>query len=423
MDNAYLTNPEDKYETPWYLLRGGIIESFQYDTFESFNEKLWQLLIAMTSCSKKEDKEKTRLTETIDNLILMVKGCHYFLHHKKRLDFKEDWIDIKWLRNPYRCLEKYRSDDDSKLNHHLAHFKESFSNLTREEAQDFTLAFKNFFAEMDLSSWLNLLNDWKACLEGNESLFDWRVDFAPLKTYERLLTLHEACIIGYHWAEMDYPPPNRHLIEDYLSSEYVNGYHSASPFEMIGDIFYEKNYSDIRQSILELYAICSCKRKGIDLKAIDLRSALRWLLETGWLLLQTDYFPEDWLDPNSVNFLRCPIPEKQAKYWKPKSLSGKEQKKLRKTLSKLYYGIDVRQEIYAVESRIIRYLDPNTSDSLSEDNLATQNRLLKILDILTLIVLDLRKRRTKPEGVCYPPIVDEEHVKVEEKMENKPEIL
>lgn len=58
MDNAYLTNPEDVYETPWFLLKGGIFESFRYDTFESFNEKLWQLLTAMTSCSKKIIKKR-----------------------------------------------------------------------------------------------------------------------------------------------------------------------------------------------------------------------------------------------------------------------------------------------------------------------------------------------------------------------------
>jgi len=410
MDNVYLTNPEDVYETPWFLLKGGIFESFRYDTFESFNEKLWELLTAMTSCSKKDGKEKTRLTETLDKLILMVKGCHYFLHHKERLKFKEDWIDIKWYKNPYRCSKKYRSRDDQKLNHHLAHFKEPLSNLTREEAQDFTLAFKNFFAEMGLSSWLNLLDDWKSCLTGDESFFDWRVDCAPLKTYEKLLALHEACTIGYQWAEMDYPPPNRHLIEDYLSSEYVNGYRSASPFEMIGDVFYEKNYSDIRQHILALYVSCSCKREGINTIAKDLRSTLRWLLETGWLLLQTDYFPEDWLDPDSIDFLRCPVPEELADYWKPKNLTAKEQRKLRKTLSKLYHNIDVRQEIYTVESRIIRHLHPDVPDNLSEDDLATKNRLFKILDVLTLIVLNLRERRTKSGGVCYPPIVEEANV-------------
>lgn len=423
MDNIYLKNPENTYETRWFLMEGGIFESFRYDTFESFNEKLWQLLVAMTSNRKKDDHEKQRLSETLAKIVLMVRGCHYFLHHKKRLDYKEDWIDIEWLHNPYRCLEKYRPRDDQKLNHHLAHFKEPFSKLTRREAQNFTIAFENLFTEMDLSSWLNLLDDWKSCLEGDESLFDRQVDNAPLKTYEKLLAAYEACIIGYHWAEIDYPPPNRHLIHDYLSSDYVNGYRSASPFEMIGDVFYEKSYDDIRQSILELYAVCSCKQTKLTLSANELRWVLRWLLETGWMLLQTDYFPEDWLDPDSIDFLRCPVPENRIENWKPQSLNGKEQKKLQKTLSKLYCGIDVREETYVVESRIIRYLEDKSSDNSNEDYSATRDRLLKVLDVLTIIVLDLRKRRTKSEGVCYPPITEQAKEREEDKIENNTENL
>src|SRR5690606_24601552 len=102
--------------------------------------------------------------------------------------------------------------------------------------------------------------------------------------------------------KFSYPPPNRHLIEDYLSSEYVNGYRSASPIEMIGDVFYKKNYIDIRQDILDLYPLCACKKKQLKMEANNLRSTLRLLLETGWLFLQTDYFPEDWLAPDCIEF-------------------------------------------------------------------------------------------------------------------------
>lgn len=403
MDNIYLKNPEGEWDTQWFLLKGGIFESFRYDTFESFNDKLWQLIVALTSRGERSDEEKQQSKMTLENIVLMVKGCHYFLHHKERLNFKEDWIDIKWCKNPYRCIKKYRSKEDEKLNHHLAHFQEPLSMLSRKEVQNFTIAFKNFFAEMDLSSWLNLLDDWKSCLQDDESLFELIVDYAPLKTYEKLRTLHEACIISYYWAEINYPPPNHHLIVDYLSSDYVDGYGSASPFDLVSNLFYENNYLDIRQDILDLYPLSPCKRKPLRIEANDLRSTLRWLLETGWLFLQTDFFPEDWLDPDSIHVLYCPVPESQLEYhWMPKSLDFKQRKNLRKTLSKLYYGIDVREEIYSVEGRVILHYSSGSLD-MSEKNLETRNRLLKTLDVLTLIVLDLRKRRTKLGGVCYPP--------------------
>src|SRR5690606_13933603 len=101
--------------------------------------------------------------------------------------------------------------------------------------------------------------------------------------------------------------------------------------------------------------------------------------------------------------LFCPVPEAKLEYyWKPKGLSNKEQKNLRKSLSKLYCDVDVRHQIYSVEGRIILHYSSGSMD-MSEKNLETRNRLLKTLDVLTLIVLDLRKRRTKLGSVCYPP--------------------
>ncbi|MFI2742197.1 hypothetical protein ACG2LH_05620 [Zhouia sp. PK063] len=392
MNNIYFKNPENKWDTQWFLLEGGIFESFRYDTFKSFNDKVWLLIVALTSRRKKSVEEKQQLISTLENLILMVKGCHYFLHHKKRLNFKEEWIDIKWRKNPYRCIKKYRSEEDKKRNHHLAYFQEPLSRLSRAEAQNFTIAFKNFFAEMDLSSWLSLLDDWKSCLQDDENVFDLMVDNAPLKTYEKLITLYEACIVSYHWAEFDYPPPNHHLIMDYLSWGFENGYAGANPFDIIGNIFYEKNYLDIRRSILELYALYPDKKKGLIIEANDLRFTLTMLLETAWLLLQTDYFPENWLNPDSFHMLYCPIPEAELKHhWTPQSLSYRERENLRKTLSRLYCGIDVRQETYDVEGRIISYNDSNLVKEIHEKDLKTRNRLLKTLDILTLIVLDFRK--------------------------------
>lgn len=233
MENQYLRNPEDEYEIPWFLVGGGIFESIQDDTFESFNEKLWNILIALTSKNKKDEEERKQLVAHLDKVILMVKGCHYFLHHKKRLNYEEEWIDIKWYKNPYRCSKNYRPKRDKKLNHHLAHFEYPFTKLSRKEIQNFPKAFKNFFSKMDLSSWLNLLGDWKNCLLYDESLVEWMVDDAPLETYEQLLKLHEASIVAYNWAEADYPPPNKHLIIDYLLSNYVDSYRSASPYKRI----------------------------------------------------------------------------------------------------------------------------------------------------------------------------------------------
>lgn len=402
MDNAYFTNPESKWDIPWFLLEGGITEAFPHDTYMSFNKKLWTLLVSLTSRGDRSVAEKKQLKATVDSLRLMIKGCHYFLHHKKRLEYSDEWIDIEWVKNPYRCKKKYRSRDDERHNQHLAHFKTHFTMLNRREGQNFALAFAAFFGEMDLSTWLKLLKAWKQCIETDDCLSEQGTDYAPLRTYELLLKLHEACRVALLWADLSYPPANRHLLEDYLGSEYVNGYQSASPLELIGDVFYERSYADIQASILSLYALSPSSNTSCVIPPGELRAVLRWILETGWLLLQTDYFPKPWLDADSIDFLQCPVPENQLTYWSPKNVSAKERKDLRKTLSKLFDGIDVRRQIYRVEDRLIAHCHAPTAAGMEEDDLVTRNLLLKTLDVLALIALDLLKRRSRPDGICYP---------------------
>lgn len=385
MKNIYINNPKDEYDTRWFLLKGGISDAICHDNFESFRKELWHLLVLITSrvFIDGRERDEQRLTKTLDKVILMVKGSHYFLHHKKRLIFGNDRIDIKWYRNPYRSLKKYRPKDDPKLNHHLAHFEERITQLTRKESRNFTLAFENFFSEMDISSWLNLLDDWKSCVRQGDSLPEYGADCAPLTTYEKVLSLYEACILSYHWANNTYPPPNRHLIEYYLQIE-QGRYQYTNPFEMLNSCFFEIKHGKLREIIKEIYQKNNTEQKDIIKNANEVRHVLRDLIQIGWLLLQTDYFPENWVKPNIFSFLQSPIPEKEMNSWHPKSLSSKERINLRKTLSKLYYNFNVLKEIHMLDACIISYLEGKVVDCNNE-NFKSRDRLLKILDVLTLV--------------------------------------
>ena len=50
---------------------------------------------ALEELESSEGIKKEYIIDRLDNIVLMVKGCHYFLHHKKRLKYEEDWIDIQ----------------------------------------------------------------------------------------------------------------------------------------------------------------------------------------------------------------------------------------------------------------------------------------------------------------------------------------
>ena len=75
---------------------------------------------------------------------------------------------------------------------------------------------------------------------------------------------------------------------------------------------------------------------------------------------------------------------------------------------------------------MMTYLEDKYSEKytdLNKEQIITRERLLKVLDVLTLIVLDLRKRRTKKEGICNPPIFDHDKRTELLKVENETETL
>jgi len=387
MGNAQLKKVEDPVDARWFLLDGGIVEALQDDNFASFHVKLRHLLLLLSTRERKVKRKKG--LDTLKKVVLLIKGCHHFMYHKKRLGFVEGWIDGPWLKNPFRCEKKYRAAEDVLLNHHLAYFEEPFTKLSREEAQNFVLAFEHFFAQDDLSVWLNRLEHWYAYLDGDIDTLDVESIAHLLADYEALQTLHEAATVACHWETLRYPAPNQHLLEDYLAWELVDGYAAANPFEIVADLFLDGRYTDIRGSILALYGLAPTKEESPFLRADGVRRSLRGLLEAGWLLLQTDYLPADWFNPNEIALLRFPVAEAELLGWKPASLTDDEQQNLRKTLSQLYHGVNLHQELYRIEDKIINYYRLDAAEGLSESELATRNRLLKILDVVTLIALDL----------------------------------
>jgi len=388
-----LKKVEDPVDTRWFLLDGGIVEALQDDNYASFHTKLRKLLLLL---SAKEGKDKRKKgVDTLEKVVLLIRGCYYFLHHKKKLAFVDDYIDVQWLKNPFRCVKKYRAVEDERLNHHLAYFKEPFTKLSREEAQNFALAFEHFFAQDDLSVWLNRLERWHAYLDGDIEVLDANVAAHLLHDYEALQKLHEAATVACHWEALRYPAPNQHLLDDYLAWDLVDGYAAANPFEIVADLFLDRRYADIRATILALYGQAPSKRDYHFLRADGLRRSLRGVLEAGWLLLQTDYLPADWFDSDQIALLRFPVAETELLGWKPASLTNDEQQNLRKTLSQLYNGVNLHQELYRIEDKIINYYRIDAAEDLSESELATRTRLLKILDVVTLIALDLWSGKDK----------------------------
>lgn len=252
---------------------------------------------------------------------------------------------------------------------------------------------------MDLSVWLRMLYRWESTLEINRSIAEF-MGLNPFKIFEAILKLHEACVVAMGWANLIYNPPNYHLWNYYLGSP-CDGYDAANPYENISGVFGHMSYNDIAVGIRAIYLNMHTEEDQIKEDITQFRFVLKWLIETGWVLLQTDYYPQNWLDPNFMDHLHCAFSEKDLKFWRPENLDKEERENVVLTLSKLYHKIEVREFIYRVENRVIKYSEDKSKLTVGATDLETATTLLKILDVITILDVDFCKRRTKIEGLHY----------------------
>ncbi|WP_028298178.1 hypothetical protein [Olivibacter sitiensis] len=100
MENIYLKTSEEFFDQQEYLMEG-IREALYNDNSESFAAKLWKLTTWVTS-QLTDLPDEGVVNKIVDHTTGMVKGAHFFLHHKERLGFEDCDIDRKWVPNPYR---------------------------------------------------------------------------------------------------------------------------------------------------------------------------------------------------------------------------------------------------------------------------------------------------------------------------------
>lgn len=378
----------------------GICEALYRNTYESFAAKLWKLAGWVTS-QPAELPEKTEVDEIVNRTLAMVKGAHFFLHHKERLGFEDSDIDRVWVPNPYRMPDEYRSRFDHTLNYHFAHREERFRWLTQDEVQNFSLVFKHFFSLLSLGDWINILEDWRLFALDSDPVSQ-EADFTPLKTYEQLAKLSEACFVALEWNDGFFPPPNQHLCLHYLKHYNHDGFDAANPLRDINWLFYEYDIKCLKKDVTNVFAICKHEKAEISRSLGNLTFCLVCLLYSGWLLLQTDKYPEEWINPDKFDFIQYPKIDVEFSQWGAADLDYEQNRNPVQALWQLFRNVDLGDERAAIEFILARYYDPKAEGCLPDGSVDTKRFFLKLLDILFLINLDLCQKRTIQDNVKYP---------------------
>lgn len=381
------------------VLNGGIVAAVGQISFDKFSENLWRIVLAATSDDLRESTEF--IDTNITRLRALVRGAWYFLEHQKDMLYKETSVDRKWVDNPYRCLEAYRTVEDKRLNHRYSHLVDRFTRLSDAEVKNPTLVFDRFFRNNSLEGWLLLLRDWQRA--GTSSIKKkLTLDLYPLKTYESLGSLLEAGYLVYYWsqASTSFRAPNAHLFDRCSFS--AESYDDYNPLTGINWLFHYYDVRDMREDIETLFLPCCAPRKEFRVPADKLIDLMHELFCYGWLLLHTDQYPENWLDPDQFDVFYFPKIDLDPDEWRSRYLSDDEVHDIRQTLSVAYDGIDFKEQT-ALFYRLVTN-SMTAGHMICEDRrlLVVRARLLRGLDILFLINLDLCKKRSKQENSLYP---------------------
>lgn len=305
--NFDFTKIEDKEEQTDYLL-SPLRRSFCKYTIEEWTKKLVEFTNAVYSDTHEVENKRIDYSEFTASIKVLIREAWLALQKRNRTGFTHECIGMPWKKNPY-SLDVHKICDSHR---YRTSYKRNFDNkitlLSAEETRDFFLVFDDFFNQLNVLSWIDLLDIWLKFSASESSIISNGYDYTPHETHRNLQRLIEACYLASDFVfSPTFYPPNAHLFAiDYMMIElYSETYDGYNPFLMLGGIFSEYELSKLK-SEFAYWMRCAIHQNEIYNKdepcfLLSLHSIVTQLLEVGWLILYTEEMPAYWLDPEKMD--------------------------------------------------------------------------------------------------------------------------
>lgn len=264
------------------------------------------------------------------------------LEKRRYTRFEHEYIGMRWENNPYA----FKTDDIRESNlfrtSYLRAHQEKITVLSEEETRNFFLVLEDFFQQLDVVSWLRLMDKWLEFSLLPDSISASGYDSTPLETYHQVMKLIEACYLmeDFRFAPGFYPP-NIHLftIDNMMLELYSETYDGYNPYLLLSYVFERYSLSGLKNDF-SYWMKCAKNKDEIYAKdepeeLLALHSNIVQLLEIGWLILYTQEMPKHWLNPEtfSSDFDVNQVNIEEEVYT---HLKGKERKNPGKALRKFY---------------------------------------------------------------------------------------
>lgn len=221
------------------------------------------------------------------------------------------------IKDPYIVGDKYTGmGKDKQYLRRIKAFQGEIQLLDEAEVANVFLTLKEFFLFNDRTNWRKKLKDWKKNAKKGTSIHDreYYLQDKPVQTYFLILRFLESCLVINRMLNKSYGICNYYmLVENNQAPFYVNPYGTINPFEEINEFFYKENATSMKDKLSEWMVAAKTKGKiweqGEPAELIEFHERFNFIIETCWMLYDSYYLVESWLDPDSFETIYPPLPE------------------------------------------------------------------------------------------------------------------
>lgn len=307
-------------------LAGDIGNVFEENKLEDLRLQLWQCFLCITDGNYPKSKADTKDRKALFGILdILLDAAYSVIHAYEKEGFKMEECRQKVVKGPVAGSEEVADLFARKIALHSG----KILYLEYDECLDIYLFFERFFTFETIVHWKRKLKAWKKTVVKHPLFYDNQCDENPSETYLYLLKLTEACYLlnehGFHSL------PNTPLSgyfdnEDKVTACDFDG--MFNPFEYLNRLLKNENASTLKRQLKVWF---KATRKGHRWKSdnparlINFKEYFQALIETAFLIRNSVYIFEEWLDPKTwSDEVHAPVKEYEGYLIEKQHLTKKE---------------------------------------------------------------------------------------------------
>lgn len=297
---------ETKYHVKHYDEKENIVESQQSELRRFFEKnKLDRLKIELDQFTIEvlsEEPPKKDYRKFVKKLKFLINYGWELVFQYHRYQIRIDVEPTYFIENPLYLAEKFRSPQFRHRNSGLSGFYGDITNLSIVDAANIYTVLNDFYNEISIISWLELLDHWLYVTEEDGNLWDFvRTDQNPLKTQVFLAKLIESL---YLFSMPDFflaqaiNMPTTHLLYNRTSYQDmdIDDLEQYNPYFWLVNLFDGKSIDYYISNLNKLHKpVLGDNTEALtNSEYYNLGKEFRVMIQTIWMTIQCRILPMEW---------------------------------------------------------------------------------------------------------------------------------